>query len=241
MRIDRIISQRGEYSRKMANKMVRRSRVAIDGVLCVNPKTQFPENANVTIDGYELPKKVRVYVYHKPAGMLSATDDPLGRSCVGDVLPVRHHLVGRLDMDTRGLLLLSMDGSLTQGLLHPKRAVEREYCAWVEGLPEDSFVERLKEGVETSLGLAQAKVLSIEGNCVRLVVTEGRNRIVRRMLHNAGHSVLDLMRVRFGPVMLGELDEGMMRPLDAEEEQILDAFLQNRSGYSKSKKSNDTK
>ena len=229
MRIDRIIAQRGEYSRKHANKMVRRGRIKVEGISCVEPKSHFPEHAHVTIDGYELPQKVRMYLYHKPPGMLSTTEDPMGRSCVGDVLPVHHHLVGRLDMETRGLLLLSMDGHLTQALLHPKREVEREYCAWVDGEPEESLVERLHQGVETSLGLAQAKVLSIEGNCVRLVVTEGRNRIVRRMLHNAGHSVLDLMRVRFGPMLLGDIEEGLMRPMNKEEEENLDAFVKQLS------------
>lgn len=231
MRIDRIIAQRGEYSRKIANKMVRRGRVEVEGVPCTDPKSHFPENAHVCIDGYELPQKVRVYLYHKPPGVLSATDDAMGRPCVGDILPVHHHLVGRLDMETRGLLLLSMDGQLTQALLHPKREVEREYCAWVEGEPQDSLIETLRVGVQTSLGLASAKVLSIEENCVRLVVTEGRNRIVRRMLHNAGHSVLDLMRVRFGPIELGEIEEGMMRPILVDEEENLDAFIQQLSTH----------
>ena len=81
--------------------------------------------------------------------------------------------------------------------------MEREYLAWVEGEPSAALVETLQKGVETSLGIARAKVLDISANCVRLVVTEGRNRIVRRMLHNAGHSVQDLMRVRFGPILLG--------------------------------------
>lgn len=229
MRIDRIIAQRGEYSRKIANKMVRRGRVEVDGVSCTNPKSHFPENASISIDGYELPQKVRVYLYHKPPGVLSATDDAMGRPCVGDVLPVHHHLVGRLDMETRGLLLLSMDGHLTQTLLHPKREVEREYCAWVEGEPDDSLIEKLHQGVETSVGLAKARVLSIEGNCVRLVVTEGRNRIVRRMLHNSGHSVLDLMRVRFGPIELGDIEEGMMRPISNDEEEIVNAFIKQLS------------
>ena len=197
----------------------------VNGEECRDPKAQFPEDAEICIDGYELAPIIRVYAYHKPPGVLSVNEDPMGRSCVGDVLPVRHHIVGRLDMETRGLLLLSMDGTLTQKLLHPKRAVEREYCAWVEGSPDESLVSRLREGVETSLGLAQAKVLSIEGNCVRLVVTEGRNRIVRRMLHNAGHSVLDLQRMRFGPIELGDLEEGIMRPLSTEEEVLLDTFL----------------
>ena len=229
MRIDRIIAQRGEYSRKIANRMVRKGRVEVEGVSCVDPKSHFPENAKIYIDGYELPQKVRVYLYHKPPGVLSATFDPMGRPCVGDVLPIHHHLVGRLDMETRGLLLLSNDGRLTQALLHPKREVEREYFAWVEGTPKESLIEVLHRGVETSLGIAQAKVLSIEENCIRLVVKEGRNRIVRRMLHNSGYSVLDLMRVRFGPIELGDIEEGMMHPISAEQDSYLNDFIKRLS------------
>ena len=157
--------------------------------------------------------------------MLSTVEDPYARPCVGDLLPVHHHIVGRLDMETRGLLLLSMDGQLTQTLLHPKRKVEREYLAWVEGEPTSTLIETLQQGVETSLGIAQAKVLNISANCVRLVVTEGRNRIVRRMLHNAGHSVQDLMRVRFGPILLGDIEESMMEPLSEEQLQQMYAYI----------------
>jgi len=205
--------------------MIRKKRVCVDGVMCREPKAQFPEDAAITIDGYALPPIIPVYAFHKPAGMLSTVDDPYARPCVGDLLPVRHHIVGRLDMDTRGLLLLSMDGQLTQTLLHPKRAVEREYLAWVEGEPQSSLVETLQQGVKTSLGVATAKVLSIDGNCVRLIVTEGRNRIVRRMLHNAGHSVLDLMRVRFGPILLGNIEESMMEPLREDQLSALKGFV----------------
>ena len=225
MRLDRILAKRGEYSRKIASKMIRRKRVAVEGELCSNPKAHFPENASVTIDGYELPSIVPVYAFHKPAGMLSTVEDPYARPCVGDLLPVHHHIVGRLDMETRGLLLLSMDGQLTQTLLHPKRKVEREYLAWVEGEPTSTLIETLQQGVETSLGIAQAKVLNISANCVRLVVTEGRNRIVRRMLHNAGHSVQDLMRVRFGPILLGDIEESMMEPLSEEQLQQMYAYI----------------
>jgi len=225
MRLDRILAQRGEYSRKLAGKMIRRKRVAVEGELCNNPKAHFPENASITIDGYELPSIVPIYVFHKPAGMLSTVDDPYARPCVGDLLPVHHHIVGRLDMDTRGLLLLSMDGQLTQMLLHPKRGVEREYLAWVEGNPSADLKDVLKKGVETSLGIAQANVLDISDNCIRLTVTEGRNRIVRRMLHNAGHSVLDLQRIRFGPILLGDIEESMMEALSEEQLKELSLFM----------------
>ena len=225
MRLDRILAKRGEYSRKIASKMIRRKRVAVEGELCSDPKAHFPEDASITIDGYTLPSMVPVYAFHKPAGMLSTVSDPYARPCVGDLLPMHHHIVGRLDMDTRGLLLISMDGQLTQALLHPKREVEREYLAWVEGEPSAELVETLAKGVQTSLGIARAKVLDIADGCVRLVVTEGRNRIVRRMLHNAGHSVQDLMRVRFGPIVLGEIEESMMEPLSEEQLQQIYAYI----------------
>ena len=224
MRLDRIISKRGGYSRKIATKMIRAGRVQVDGILCKDAKTHFSEESLIEIDGHALRKHVSVYVYHKPSGMLSTTEDPMGRPCVGDVLPHRYHIVGRLDMETRGLLLLSSDGALSQRLLHPKRAVEREYLAWVEGSPTLELKTILSKGVETSLGMAHAQVCSVEGNCVRLVVTEGRNRIVRRMLHNAGHSVLDLQRIRFGPVLLDELEEGWMEPISQEQEKALYAI-----------------
>ena len=101
-------------------------------------------------------------------------------------------------------------------MLHPKFATER-YIATVEGNPQPDLISRLAVGVSTSLGLAQARVLELGEDWVRLVVTEGRNRIVRRMLHNAGHSVLELERVRFGSITLGQLDEGASRNVTAEE------------------------
>ena len=226
MRLDRILALRGGYSRKQSMKMIRSKRVYIDDVMCNKASCHFDIDANIRIDEFPLKPRILMYVYHKPVGMLSTTDDELGRPCVGDILPVRHHLVGRLDMDTSGLLLLSMEGSFTQFLLHPKRAIEREYIATVEGEPKETLVEKLAKGVETSLGLAQAKVVSIEANKVRLIVTEGRNRIVRRMLHNSGHSVIELQRLRFGNIELGDLEEGHMRPVSAQELESLKTSMQ---------------
>ena len=169
------------------------------------------------LDGISIEPLPTLLAFHKPVGLVTTESDPHGRPCVGDWLPHRYHIVGRLDLDTHGLLLFSTDGSLTQHLLHPKRAIEREYVAKVEGEPTSQLVEKLANGVETSVGLATAKVLSIEDDVVRLVVTEGRNRVVRRMLHNAGHSVLDLQRVRYGTVVLGDLEIGQTRILTEDE------------------------
>lgn len=216
-RLDRIISERGGYSRKQASLLVRKKRVTSAGVLLSNSAKKMPEDIPLEIDDSPLAALPLVIAFHKPEGVVSTESDPVGRSCVGDWLPPRFHIVGRLDAETHGLLLFSRDGLLTQKMLHPKFRTEREYIAIVEGNPTPELISRLAVGVETSLGLAQARVLELGNDWVRLVVTEGRNRIVRRMLHNAGHSVLDLERVRFGGIHLGELSEGASRNVEEDE------------------------
>lgn len=217
MRLDKWLAQYGGMSRSEATKAIRRKQVTIDGVMVNSPNRQITKGSVVQLDGVPVEPLPKLLAFHKPVGLVTTESDPHGRPCVGDWLPHRYHIVGRLDLETHGLLLFSMEGGLTQHLLHPKRAIEREYVAKVEGEPTSQLIDKLANGVETSVGLASATVLSIEGNIVRLVVTEGRNRVVRRMLHNAGHSVLDLQRVRYGSVELGDLVVGQTRPLtDAE-------------------------
>ena len=217
MRLDKWLAQYGGMSRSEATKAIRRKQVTIDGVMVNSPNMKIPTGAVVALEGVSVEPLPRLLAFHKPVGLVTTESDPHDRPCVGDWLPHRYHIVGRLDLDTHGLLLFSTDGTLTQHLLHPKRAIEREYVAKVEGEPTSQLIEKLAEGVETSVGLAKARVLSIENDVIRLVVTEGRNRVVRRMLHNAGHSVLDLQRVRYGSVELGDLAVGQIRPLtDAE-------------------------
>ena len=217
MRLDKWLAHYGGLSRSEATKAIRRKQVTIDGVMVNSPNTKITKGAVVELDGIRVEALPKLLAFHKPVGLVTTESDPHGRPCVGDWLPHRYHIVGRLDLDTHGLLLFSTDGTLTQYLLHPKRAIEREYVAKVEGRPTSQLVEKMAKGVATSVGLATAKVLSIEADTVRLVVTEGRNRVVRRMLHNAGHSVLDLQRVRYGAVELGDLPVGQTRALtDAE-------------------------
>ena len=217
MRLDKILATRGGFSRKEVSKMIRRGRVLVNGERCKDPKNHFEEGVKLEVDGFEIAPIYPLYMYHKPVGMVTTTEDSWGRECVGDILPVHYHIVGRLDKDTRGLLLFSRDGQLTQHLLHPKRKIEREYIATVAGEPKKELIERLAKGIETSVGLAKGKVLSIEEDKIFVVMTEGRNRIVRRMLHNAGHSVLDLFRVRFGPFLLEDLEQGTRKAITAKD------------------------
>eukprot|EP00804_Cyclotella_cryptica_P009625 CCRYP_006315-RA/>CCRYP_006315-RA protein AED:0.31 eAED:0.31 QI:0/0/0/1/0/0/2/0/133 len=124
------------------------------------------------------------------------------------------HPVGRLDYDTTGLILFSADGKLTQRLLHPRRGVEKEYVATVKGqVNEDDLRAKLEEGVETTEGIHRATLVED----VRLIVSEGKYRMVRRMLHNCGHSVVELRRERHGVVRLDDLKEGEFRKATDEE------------------------
>ena len=217
MRLDKILASRGGYSRREVSQMIRRGRVMVEGERCSSPKKHFSEDCLLEVDGFPVSPLYPLYVYHKPMGLVSTMEDNWGRECVGDIVPVHYHIVGRLDKDTRGLLLFSRDGQLTQHLLHPKREIEREYVATVKGEPSQSLVQQLAAGVETSVGLAKGRVITIEDNTVGLVMTEGRNRIVRRMLNNAGYPVLDLFRVRFGPFSLEGLEEGRRRAITRQE------------------------
>ena len=211
IRLDKLLSIRLGVSRTEAKKLICRGHVSVDEETIRLPKAQVDDGAVLKFYDEELFDMASILVFHKPMGMVTTEDDPHERNTVGDVLPRRYHIVGRLDMDTHGLLLFSKDGQLTQQLLHPKREVEREYIAKVEGFPTPELIQQLADGIQTSVGLAKGKVLSIDGDTVRLVVQEGRNRIVRRMLHNAGHSVLDLQRVRFGAFSLQDLPVGEYR------------------------------
>jgi len=195
--------------------------VSVDGEVIRQVNLHQKEDCILTVDGYDIPQYYPIILFHKPSGMLSSMGDSMGRDCVGDIVPPRYHLVGRLDLETRGLLLFSLDGNLTQWMLHPKRAIERHYIATVEGEPKAELIERLASGIQTSVGLAKAEVLRIDNNKITLIMREGRNRIVRRMLHNSGHSVIDLLRVRFGPFELSSLEEGQMRPAAKEEQEQL--------------------
>jgi 23S rRNA pseudouridine2605 synthase len=225
-RLDRILAERTGFSRSEISKMIRYGRVFVQDVCVKNKSQKYPDTkeTKILVDGYEIPPLVPIWVFHKPIEMITTTEDPQGRPCVGDILPHRYHIVGRLDQDTRGLILFSMNGQYTQRLLHPKRSVEREYWAHVEQKPSEKLSIKLAQGVETSVGLAQGQITKYGEDWVQVIMTEGKNRIVRRMLHNAGHSVIDLFRIRFGAFEIGELEEGHMRPATEEEMHFVEAL-----------------
>jgi pseudouridine synthase len=193
-----------------------------------------PERDQVRVRGRPVAAPVghRCLAFHKPKGVLVSARDTSGRPTVFDLLGEeatggrRLFAVGRLDMDTSGLLLLTDDGPLSHALAHPRRSVEKEYAAVVKGTPGEKDLERLRAGVELEDGRtapARAELVRASGRFaeIRLVIHEGRNRQVRRMLDAVGHPVQELRRTAFGPIRLGRLKEGGYRVIRGPELEAL--------------------
>lgn len=220
VRLDRRLVALRLGGRKEVQGLVRRGRVSVDGVVVRDPATKVDDAAPIALDGQAVSEIPLGVAWHKPVGVLTTTDDPWGRadlsSAVPELLALGLHPVGRLDLDTSGLLLWCSDGALTQALLHPRRAVPRTYVATVSQAPDD-LAESLTRGVETSDGNFAATDVRVDERRVQLTVTEGKHRMVRRMLANAGAPCETLHRVAYGPVALGDLPEGSWRPWTEEE------------------------
>lgn len=216
MRLDRRVAALSGLARRDAGTAVRRGRVTLGGEVVTDPGSK--SEGAIALDGRPLSPPPRLVAFHKPLGVQSSVHDDRGRPCLGtaaaDLLAMGLHPVGRLDADTDGLLLFSSDGALTQHLLHPKRAIERVYVATVDPAPGPRLAEVLRAGVETADGAFTAAVRAVEGDRVTLAVTEGKHRMVRRMLANVGHPVVALRRLAYGPYGLGDLPAGAWRVVE---------------------------
>lgn len=214
MRLDRALVDRGVGSRSEVRAAIARGRVRVDGQVATDPAHKLGPDARIELDGAALARPPGLAIAHKPVGVQCTVGDPRGRpslaELVPDLLALGLHPVGRLDADSEGLLPFSRDGALTQRLLHPRHGVEKEYVAQVDGVPPPDLGERLAAGVRTAEGVHTARLISVDAG-VRLVVTEGKHRMVRRMLANLGLPVLGLRRVRFGALELGDLSAGAWR------------------------------
>jgi len=201
--------------------------VQVDDEIINRPETKVSPTATLRVQGIPFPPLPTLVAFHKPPGMVSTMRDDRGRACLDAALPEgwagRFHPVGRLDADTTGLLLFSRSGAITQWLLHPRRAVERTYRAVVEGEIASDLTARLADGIQTAEGQIKARVERIEDQVVELTVWEGKHRMVRRMLANAGHPVEALHRLEYGGFSLGELDEGECRAATPQELEWLTA------------------
>lgn len=219
-RLQKVLAAAGVASRRACEVFIVEGRVTVNGEVAELGSKVDRTRDVVEIDGERVnvdPDRVYVML-NKPQGVVTTAEDPEGRPTVVDLinLPQRLFPIGRLDMDTEGLLLLSNDGELTNALLHPSREVERWYVALVQGPVKPRMLTALRDGVDLEDGIARAKRVTLleEGKgkaLLEVVMTEGRKREVRRMLAEVGLPVERLARVRFGDVELGELRQGKWR------------------------------
>lgn len=227
-RLQRILARAGIASRREAERIIKEGRVTVNGKVITQMGFKAdPDKDFIKVDGKRIDRfePTVTILLNKPKGYVSTVKDPKGRPTVIDLLKRikwRLYPVGRLDYDAEGLLFLTNDGELAYKLSHPKFLVLRTYMVKVSGVPEEKELLRLKKGVMLEDGIAKAVSCKIIGfsdkNCwIKITVTEGRNRLIKRMFLAIGHPVLKLKRIQFGSIKLGRLPRGEFRFLTNEE------------------------
>jgi 23S rRNA pseudouridine2605 synthase len=228
IRLQKLLAQSGVASRRRCEELMLAGVVTVDGEVVTRLGTKVdPRTAVIRVEGKRLPP-VSPHVYlalNKPRGVVSTMSDPEGRRTLTDVVsdrPERLFHVGRLDTDTAGLIILTNDGDFAQRLAHPSYEVDKTYVAEVTGEVTKATLRTLTEGVTLDDGpvtVSRARIVQhgTGKTIVELVIHEGRNRIVRRLLEHVGHPVTRLTRTRIGPVKLGQLKSGELRDLTTDE------------------------
>ncbi|HIA50725.1 MAG TPA: rRNA pseudouridine synthase [Candidatus Melainabacteria bacterium] len=231
LRLNRAIAATGICSRRDADELVKARRVKVNGVIVDDLSMQVDlAKDRIQVDGKPLYKKAYDYVVlYKPKGVVTTCDDEKGRRTVLDLLPPDlQHLkpVGRLDRDSEGMIILTNDGALAQTLTHPSHHIDKTYRVTVDGHIDQNALKTLSEGVRLSEGITQrAHVHSLKrsGNLSTfvIVISEGRNRQIRRMCAKVGYNVLRLVRERIGALQLNLKEPGQWRQLMASEVSLL--------------------
>ena len=225
-RIQKVLSRAGVASRRAVEEMIESGRIRVNDEPARLGQRIDPTKDVVKVDGSRVPlhEDLVHYMLNKPAGVVATADDPEGRPTVVELVDpaARVWPVGRLDLDSEGLILLTNDGELTLHLTHPRYGVAKTYVAEVEGSFSPRIARALERGIELDDGPtapARVKILerSARGSVVELVLHEGRNRQARRMLEAVGHPVRRLVRTAIGPLKLGRLKPGAHRKLSPAE------------------------
>ena len=228
VRLQKVLATAGIGSRRACEDIIAAGRVSVDGIVVRELGVRVdPTTAVVHVDGMrlQLDTSMVTLVLNKPAGVVSTMHDPQGRPSllqfVGD-RPERLFHVGRLDAETEGLLLLTNDGELANRLAHPSHGVRKTYLATVEGRVKPAVVQRLRSGITLEDGPASVDEFRIvdqtaSTSMVEVVLHEGRNHIVRRLMEEVGHPVTRLLRTQVGPIRLGDLRPGRTRVLGRDE------------------------
>ncbi|PSB27766.1 pseudouridine synthase [Stenomitos frigidus] len=245
-RVQKLLSQWGIASRRQAEQMILAGRVQLNGTIAQLGQKANPAIDHIAVDGVFIQPAQRptstYLLLNKPAGVLSTCTDPWQRPTVLDLLPAslkeRHgmHPVGRLDADSTGALLLTNDGALTFYLTHPRHHIPKTYEVWVEGYPSASVLQQWQQGVMLSGCLTLPTKVSVleqsphRKTLLKVILTEGRNRQIRRVAEQLGHPVLQLHRTAIGSIQLEArgaaiLPSGQYRPLKDLEISFLNAQL----------------
>jgi 23S rRNA pseudouridine2605 synthase len=235
IRLQKVIAQAGLASRREAEQMIVDRRIEVNGQLVTELGTRVnPDTDVIRVDGSRIPTARRhVYlVLNKPRGVVSTMEDPQGRATLHDYLPrksPRLFHVGRLDVDTEGLIVLTNDGDFAQRLSHPSFEIDKVYLVEVDSVMGNHELKKLAQGVKLEDGFIKpdkVKLVSRSGSKTMIEITlhSGKNRVVRRMLGAVGFEIHRLARTRVGPIRLGNLPSGETRPLTIQETgQLLDS------------------
>jgi 23S rRNA pseudouridine2605 synthase len=225
-RIQKVLARAGVASRRAVEEMVGAGRIRVNGRVARLGQRVDPTKDTVEVDGSYVPldPDLVYYLLNKPVGVVTTASDPQGRPTVLDIVDLDRRVwpVGRLDIDSEGLLVLTNDGDLTNLLTHPSTGVPKTYVAEVSGAVPVRILRRLARGMELEDGATAPAAVGIvdrtaASTLIEITISEGRNRQVRRMFESAGHPVLRLARVAVGPVTLGRLKPGRFRRLSAAE------------------------
>lgn len=245
-RLQKVMAHAGVASRRKSEELIRQGRVTVNGQVITQLGTRVdPARDEIRVDGQRIQAKTsHVYIaLNKPRGVLSTMEDDRGRKALGDLVmaPTRLYPVGRLDATSEGLILLTDDGELANLLTHPRYRHDKEYRVLVNGQPSGGTLNAWQRGVVLDgkqTAPARVDVLGKQKNStvLRVVMHEGRKRQIRRVASMLGHPVLELTRVRLGPLQLGTLETGQWRYLTVKEIRKLEA-LKRRSGRDRRRRS----
>ena len=239
-RLQKVLAHAGVASRRACEKIITQGRVTVNGQVTTELGTKVdPRQDVITVDGKRLSKQAEKHVYlllNKPAGVLSAAkDEQRGRKTVVDLVDVKERVypVGRLDLNSEGLILLTNDGDLAEKLMHPRFHVEKEYQVLVKGHPStETLIQWRRGGIEVDgkpTAPAAVERLNVEGEnfWLKIILTEGRKRQIREIAKTLKHPVIRLERVRMGPIKIGNIKSGRWRQLTPDEVQRLKRSVKN--------------
>lgn len=226
VRLNKYLASCAVGSRRACDELIQSGRVEVNGQPCINMGTRISAGDHVKVDGKRVnPREVLVVAFHKPRGFVCTREDELGRETIYSILPISlqslHH-VGRLDMDSEGLLILTNDGDLSQQLMHPSKSVEKEYLVTSNQAFENAHLDQFLAGIYTDEGKLKAKAIErLSSRRIKVVLDHGAKRQIRVMFDALGYQVTKLLRVRIGGLWLGDLEPGGWAALNPAEIQML--------------------